>query len=383
MATSVVSIKPVVLPAPGRGTDLEVRVSAPATGRNLPVILFSHGFGWSMDGYAPLADHWAANGFVVLQPTHLDSRRLRLPPADPRTPHIWRHRVDDLKRVLDNLTTLESSLPGLTGRVARTRIAVAGQSWGAQTASTLLGARVLTPTDGPRADTRAADRKGGPSANGPDAKGLSENGPGAHDPDANDPDANGPDANGPSENDPDANNPDANTVDAGGSPGTHPRGGHGEDLSDPRIQAGVLIAMAGEGGANLTPFATEHFTHLNASFAAMSTPALLIAGDRDQSPLTVRGPDWLTDGYHLSPGDKSLLTVLDGEHSLGGISGYDIAETTDENPDRVAFIQRLTTAYLQTALGVDADAWPAARKRLAADTTPLGRLDSKHRSSEG
>ena len=115
----------------------------------------------------------------------------------------------------------------------------------------------------------------------------------------------------------------------------------------------------------------------------MSTPALLIAGDRDQSPLTVRGPDWLTDGYHLSPGDKSLLTVFDGEHSLGGISGYDVAETTDENPDRVAFIQRLTTAYLHTALDVDATAWPAARKRLADDATPLGDLRSKHRSSEG
>jgi dienelactone hydrolase len=327
MTPSVVSIKPVVLPAPAhstdpelrvsapatdRGTDLEVRVSAPATGRNLPVILFSHGFGWSMDGYAPLADHWAANGFVVLQPTHLDSRRLGLPPDDPRTPHIWRHRIADLKHVLDNLTTLESSLPGLTGRVDRTRIAVAGHSWGAQTASTLLGARVLAPTNDPRAV-----------------------------------------------------------------------GGYGEDLSDPRIQAGVLIAMAGEGGANLTPFAREHFTHLNASFAAMSTPALLITGDRDQSPLTVRGPDWLTDGYHLSPGDKSLLTVVDGEHSLGGISGYDVAETTDENPERVAFIQRLTTAYLQTALGVDTAAWPAARKRLADDPTPLGHIKSKHRSSEG
>lgn len=77
-ATPVVSAKPNVLPAPGRGEDLQVRVSAPATGRELPIIVFSHGFGWSMDGDAPLVDFWAAHGFVVVQPTHLDSRTLNL-----------------------------------------------------------------------------------------------------------------------------------------------------------------------------------------------------------------------------------------------------------------------------------------------------------------
>jgi predicted dienelactone hydrolase len=75
-ATPIVSVKPVVLPAPGRGEDLHIRVSAPATGREQPTIVFSHGFGWSMDGYAPLVDLWAAHGFVVIQPTHLDSRTL-------------------------------------------------------------------------------------------------------------------------------------------------------------------------------------------------------------------------------------------------------------------------------------------------------------------
>src|SRR5690349_19879925 len=99
--TPVISIKPVVLSAPDRGEDLQVRVSAPATGHNLPIVVFSHGFGSSMDGYAPLADFWAAHGFVVIQPTHLDSRTLNLPPEDPRTPLIWRLRVDDLKRILD------------------------------------------------------------------------------------------------------------------------------------------------------------------------------------------------------------------------------------------------------------------------------------------
>ncbi|WP_420593823.1 hypothetical protein [Deinococcus sp.] len=83
-AAPILSIKPVVLPAPARGTDLQVRVSAPATGESLHVIVFSH-------------------GFVVLQPTHPDSRTLALPPEDPRTPHIWRSRIEDMRRVLDHL----------------------------------------------------------------------------------------------------------------------------------------------------------------------------------------------------------------------------------------------------------------------------------------
>ncbi|MDL4816828.1 alpha/beta hydrolase family protein [Actinomadura opuntiae] len=299
-STVVVTAKPVVLPAPGRGDDLQVSVSAPATGGDLPVIVFSHGFGWSMDGYAPLADHWAAHGFAVVRPTHLDSRRLGVPADDPRTPRIWRLRVDDLTRAIDGLDVLEAAVPGLAGRLDRTRIAVAGHSWGAQTASMLLGARVL---------------------------------------------------------------------DADGVPG--------EDMSDPRVKAGVLLALTGRGGTDLSPFAAEHFPFMNPSFDDMTTPALIVAGDHDRSPLTTRGPDWFTDPYVLSPKDKSLLTLFGAEHSLGGIPGYEVAETTDESPERVALIQRLTTAYLHGVLDPDDTAWQEARSALENDPRPLGRLESK------
>jgi fermentation-respiration switch protein FrsA (DUF1100 family) len=253
--TSVISIRPVVLPAPGRGEDLQVRVTAPMTGRDLPIVVFSHGFGSSMDGYAPLAEFWAAHGFVVLQPTHLDSRTLGLSPDDPRTPVIWRFRIEDLTRVLDELDVIEGSVPGLAGRLNRDRIAAAGHSWGATTASALLGARILDQEDNA-----------------------------------------------------------------------------GEDMSDPRVAAGVLLAVAGTGGDDLTPFAAENFSFMNPSFAEMRTPALVVAGDHDQSLLSVRGPDWWTDAYTLSPGDKSLLTLFGAEHSMGGITGYSVTETTDENP---------------------------------------------------
>ena len=298
--TPVVSVSPVVLPAPGRGEDVQVRVSAPATGHELPIIVFSHGFGLSLNDYAPLVDFWAARGFVVIQPTHLDSTTLNIAPADPRYPEIWRFRVEDLKRILDQLDRIEASVPGLSGRLDRSHIAVAGHSWGGQTASTLLGARIL---------------------------------------------------------------------DANGVPG--------EGLSDARIKAGVLLATPGTGGADLTPFAAVNFPFMSPSFADMTTPALVIAGDRDQSALSVRGPAWFTDPFYLSPGPKSLLTLFGAEHSLGGISGYTVTGTTDENPARVAVIQRLTWAYLRTALYPEDRAWDAARAALADAPNPPGRVESK------
>lgn len=297
--TMVVSAKPVVLSAAGRGEDLQVRVSAPATGGDLPVIVFSHGFGGSMNGYAPLADFWAAHGFAVLQPTHLDSRTLGLPAEDPRTPRIWRFRIEDLKCVLDGLDVLEASVPGLSGRLDRSRIAVAGHSWGAQTASTLLGARVL---------------------------------------------------------------------DSDGVPG--------EDMADLRVKAGVLLALTGLGD-DLTPFAAENFPFMKPSFDNMTTPALIVAGDHDQSALSTRGPDWFTDPYTYSPGSKSLLTLFGAEHSLGGISGYEVAETTDESPARVTLIQQLTSAFLRSALYPEDTGWQAAVTALEEDPNPLGKLQSK------
>jgi alpha-beta hydrolase superfamily lysophospholipase len=212
LPSPIVSVKPVVLPAPGRGEDLQVRVSAPVAGHDLPVILFSHGFGWSMDGYAPLADAWAARGFVVIQPTYLDSRRLGLAADDPRTPGIWRRRVQDATHALDELDRIAAAVPG----------------------------------------------------------------------------------------------------------------------------------------------------------------------DHDVSPLlTTRGWDWATDPYALSPSPKSLLTLFAAEHSLGGIPGYEVAETTDESPQRVALLQELTTAYLRTALDPRDESWPAARAALRESADPLGRIEER------
>jgi dienelactone hydrolase len=157
----VLSATPVVLPAPDRGDDLQVRVSAPATGTDLPVVVLAHGVGLAMDSYDPLVDFWAAHGLVVVQPTFLDSATLGVSPADPRYPDIWRTRVDDLERVIDDLGTVLASLPGLGDRVDRTRLAVAGHSWGGQSVGMLLGARVVGADGRPGPDLTDSRVKAG------------------------------------------------------------------------------------------------------------------------------------------------------------------------------------------------------------------------------
>lgn len=305
--TPVLSVSPVVLSAPGRAVDLEVRVSAPVTGSDLPVILLSHGQGYSnnlssLNGYAPLANFWAAHGFVVIQPTHLSSRTLSLDPETPGAPLYWRSRAEDMKRILDQLDVIEAAVPQLPGRLDRSKVAVAGHSMGGHTASLLLGARLTDPHDGTEVN-----------------------------------------------------------------------------LAEPRIKAGVLLAAPGRGGDALTESVAENLSFfLTTDFSQMTTPALVVAGDKDASGhLTVRGPDWHADPYVLSPGPKSLLTLFDAEHGLGGVSGYDVAETTDENPERVATVQRLTWAYLRTELYPGDSAWQAARDALTAGPNPLGRVESK------
>ncbi|POG49618.1 chlorophyllase [Streptomyces sp. ZL-24] len=304
----VVSFSPVSLPVPGRPVDLQLRVSAPVTGTGLPVLLLSHGHGpshhlSSLNGYAPLADFWAAHGFVVVQPTHLTSRTLSHLVADaPGAPDFWRSRAEDMSRTLDRLDEIERTVPQLAGRVDRTRVGLAGHSYGGFTAALLLGAGLTDPETG--------------------------------------------------------------TV---------------VRLLDPRITAGVLLAAPGSGGESFNgPMARQWPVIGAVDFSTMSTPALVVAGDKDDPRhFTDRGPEWHTDPYALAPGPKTLLTLFDAEHGLGGIAGYDAAETTDENPERVASLALLSAAYLRTRLHPGSPAWRAASEALATGPAAVGRVESK------
>ncbi|KAK9238670.1 Alpha/Beta hydrolase protein [Lipomyces kononenkoae] len=177
--TTVLSFSPVVLACPDRNVDLQLRVSAPSTGNDLPIILLSHGHGRSnylssLEGYGPLADFWAGHGFVVIQPTHLSSRSLNLS-LDATTIRglFLESRAHDMTRILDQLDAIETAVPLLHGRLDKTKVAVAGHSLGALTASVLLGATNTDPRDGTK--TQLVEKRikagvviGGTGNGGPD-----------------------------------------------------------------------------------------------------------------------------------------------------------------------------------------------------------------------
>ncbi len=119
----IISFSPVVLPAPGRPVNLQLRVTVPSTGDALPIILLSHGHGRSnslssLEGYAPLYEFWAAHGFAVVQPTHLSSAFLGLKAPEGQE-LFWQERAVDMVRILDNLDSVEAAVPGLKGRLDR------------------------------------------------------------------------------------------------------------------------------------------------------------------------------------------------------------------------------------------------------------------------
>ncbi|WP_337269955.1 alpha/beta hydrolase family protein [Oryzifoliimicrobium ureilyticus] len=145
-ASLTVAYTPIRLPMPGR-QPLELRLTAPASGGDLPIILLSHGFGPSnyipsKDGYAPLAQFWAERGFVVIQPTHASSRVGGLPPGSAGGPFFWRQRVEEMKVILDHLAEIERQAPAVAGRMDHARIAAVGHSLGGHTVGLLLGAQL-------------------------------------------------------------------------------------------------------------------------------------------------------------------------------------------------------------------------------------------------
>lgn len=134
---------PVVIPATAGQRALLVRVTAPTAMRGrLPVILFSHGAALSRATYAPLADWWARQGFVVLQPDHEDAVVDGFPPATPPSAQLWRTRIEDMIRLSHALDIVEAQVPALHGHLDGQRIVAAGHSFGGHTVAALMGIRV-------------------------------------------------------------------------------------------------------------------------------------------------------------------------------------------------------------------------------------------------
>lgn len=148
-------------------------------------------------------------------------------------------------------------------------------------------------------------------------------------------------------------------------------------MPDSRIKTGILLAVSGEGDDNMpAPWGKVDIVR-TFRYTRMQTPALVIAGDKDISPISSKGAQYYMDAYYQSPGNKTMLTLINGEHMLGGVTGYDAEETTDENPERVAIIQKMTTAYLRSALTEEAGYWNNALQEMNETASAQAMVVSK------
>ncbi|MBL0935410.1 MAG: dienelactone hydrolase [Rhizobiaceae bacterium] len=297
-ATPTVAYTPIRLTLPNRPV-LELRLTAPTSGRDLPIVLFSHGFGPSRyipskDGYAPIVQFWAERGFAVIQPTHASSRVGGLGSERPEAPFYWRERVAEMRATLDQLGEVERQAPAVAGRLNHDRIAVAGHSFGGHTSALLLGARL-----------------------------------------------------------------------------------NGENFSDPRIGAGVLLAAPGRGGDNLTPESAARYPFFDVDYTQIRKPLLVVCGAQDNPHFTDRGPEWHADAFNDAPGANALLTLAGVGHGLGGIAGLDAKETEAEIPDALETTRRLTFAWLSRHFGFDDGEWVQGLSALRGSAASLAVVAEK------
>ena len=144
------------LPVDGVAVPVCVRAPAHPPATACPVIIFSHGLGGSREGYWPLAEAWAAAGFVVIQPTHAGSDTQTLRDAGLLSfksaardalsdPAVLAGRPLLIHRLIDLLPEIARRLDGFSGTLDATRIGVGGHSYGAWTTLAVAGVQYRIP----------------------------------------------------------------------------------------------------------------------------------------------------------------------------------------------------------------------------------------------
>ena len=151
-------VEEVILLRPDDDRDLALRIAFPSSGGSFPLVIFSHGAFCFPESYAGITDHWVSHGYVVILLNHWDSpnSQLRLP-ANAQTTLVA-SRARDMSFVLDSLDQIEQVVPALSGKIDRTRLGVAGHSFGGMIALIKAGLSLKDP-ESPGVSVSYADNR--------------------------------------------------------------------------------------------------------------------------------------------------------------------------------------------------------------------------------
>lgn len=140
-----------------RGRGVPVRIRLPRSGAKVPLILFSHGLGGSLETGKLWAQAWAEAGFAVINVQHPGSD-IRVPPAvmvAALNPQQLAERARDISFVRDEVARRPAEGACDLRRIDLGRVGVAGHSFGSRTALAIAG---QLPPPGAGAATLADSR---------------------------------------------------------------------------------------------------------------------------------------------------------------------------------------------------------------------------------
>jgi len=154
---AVKGIELAILQDGSRAKDLSTRVYYPDGDGPFPIVIFSHGNTSSKDKYPGVGRFLATKGYVSIHPTHSDSVEYwdhQGQKADWAKQSMWDHkrwtsRPRDISFVIDSLPGLAEDFPELKEKLDLERVAVAGHSFGGNTAQLIGGAKLRAEKERP------------------------------------------------------------------------------------------------------------------------------------------------------------------------------------------------------------------------------------------
>lgn len=132
-----------------RQRDIPLKIYYPAGQKDVPLIIFSHGYGGDKEGYTYLGSGWASAGYAVILPTHEGGDRqaamaggftAMLRGESVVTSSQLNDNAHDISFIISSLPNIVRRAPELNGVIDAKRIGVAGHSMGAGTTLVIAGA---------------------------------------------------------------------------------------------------------------------------------------------------------------------------------------------------------------------------------------------------